>query len=420
MASSQVRADPALSFLFLFFSSSIFSTTNLSSQVFLRVLEYYAGILFLTTNRIGDFDEAFASRIHMSLYYPELDEDKTRKIFKLNLDIIQDRFDRQGRKITYDVTSIDDFAAEHFRRHVYNRWNGRQIRNACQTALALAEFDAHGGAIDGETNRDALVELQLKHFKTVRTAYLDFGEYLGRIRGAPGDRRAVDFGLRARYGTPYETRPSRFSRRPEGFETDRYELGGEDRHGASVPQHYARDDPFQPLVSQGYAAGPSANMGTYGQSAPHGQPMGNMGFENQQFPQQGQQFSQQNQQFQQQGQQFLQHDQQFPQQNQQFQQQGQQLSQQGQVDPRLWPQQMGFQRGPGFGTYSQGLGFGPNSQCGLGNVEQGVDAQGMGSQDAPGPMGHAPVPAALGSGQAGGPAGLGNSPSPSGMRRDVS
>jgi hypothetical protein len=29
--------------------------------VFLRVLEYYAGILFLTTNRVGDFDEALAS-----------------------------------------------------------------------------------------------------------------------------------------------------------------------------------------------------------------------------------------------------------------------------------------------------------------------------------------------------------------------
>ena len=38
--------------------------------VFLRVLEYYAGILFLTTNRIGDFDEAFTSRIHMRLFYP--------------------------------------------------------------------------------------------------------------------------------------------------------------------------------------------------------------------------------------------------------------------------------------------------------------------------------------------------------------
>ncbi|KAJ2989593.1 hypothetical protein NUW58_g3395 [Xylaria curta] len=119
--------------------------------VFLRVLEYYAGILFLTTNRIGDFDEAFASRIHMSLHYPELDEVKTKKIFKLNINLIQERFDRQARVVKYDMSAIENFAERHFREHPYGRWNGRQIRNACQTALALAEFDAHGGKIQGES-----------------------------------------------------------------------------------------------------------------------------------------------------------------------------------------------------------------------------------------------------------------------------
>lgn len=45
---------------------------NAIVSVFLRVLEYYSGILFLTTNRIGTFDPAFRSRIHMSLFYPRL------------------------------------------------------------------------------------------------------------------------------------------------------------------------------------------------------------------------------------------------------------------------------------------------------------------------------------------------------------
>ncbi|KAK8137127.1 hypothetical protein PG984_005067 [Apiospora sp. TS-2023a] len=175
--------------------------------VFLRMLEYYTGILFLTTNRIGDFDEAFASRIHMSLYYPELDELKTKKVFKLNLDLIQERFGRQGRKITYDVSSIEDFAEQHYRKHVYSRWNGRQIRNACQTALALAEYDAHGGQIaqdDVDDDSDVVVALQLRHFLLVQTAYLDFGRYLGDIRGTQGDRRAIDYGLRAKTQTPYQ------------------------------------------------------------------------------------------------------------------------------------------------------------------------------------------------------------------------
>lgn len=176
------------------------------------MLEYYAGILFLTTNRIGDFDEAFASRIHMSLYYPALDEVKTLKVFKLNLDLIQERFEKQGRRINFDASSIEDFALQHFRQHLYSRWNGRQIRNACQTALALAEFDAQGGAldIDGEVDKTAVVQLQLKYFKTVQKAYLDFGKYLGDVRGTQGDRRAVDLNLRARTDTPYQA-SSRFS-----------------------------------------------------------------------------------------------------------------------------------------------------------------------------------------------------------------
>lgn len=35
---------------------------------FLRVLDYYSGILIMTTNRVGTIDEGFISRIHLSLY----------------------------------------------------------------------------------------------------------------------------------------------------------------------------------------------------------------------------------------------------------------------------------------------------------------------------------------------------------------
>ena len=42
-------------------------------SIFLRVLEYYEGIMFLTTNRVTSFDRAFESRIHISLEYKDLD-----------------------------------------------------------------------------------------------------------------------------------------------------------------------------------------------------------------------------------------------------------------------------------------------------------------------------------------------------------
>ncbi|KAF2129150.1 hypothetical protein P153DRAFT_367415 [Dothidotthia symphoricarpi CBS 119687] len=243
--------------------------------VFLRVLEYYAGILFLTTNRIGDFDEAFASRIHMSLHYPELDEAKTIKIFDLNLDLIQQRFKRQDRTITYDASAIKTFAAQHYDDHEYNRWNGRQIRNLCQTALALAEFDAHGRKIDGKVDKEATVQLQLKHFALVQKAYIEFGEYLGDLRGTPGDQRAYDHSLRAKQGTVHQTTPSKFSRSSKAKESS-----SNARHSSSIPQSQssAHIDQFQPLVNQGYLPGASPNTRpVYNQPHSSGQTMGSMG-----------------------------------------------------------------------------------------------------------------------------------------------
>lgn len=52
-------------------------------SIFLRVLEYYEGIMFLTTNRVQTFDAAFQSRIHISLEYPELDK-KSRTTIWVN------------------------------------------------------------------------------------------------------------------------------------------------------------------------------------------------------------------------------------------------------------------------------------------------------------------------------------------------
>lgn len=51
-------------------------------SIFLRVLEYYEGIMFLTTNRVQTFDAAFQSRIHISLEYPELDMPARKAIWR--------------------------------------------------------------------------------------------------------------------------------------------------------------------------------------------------------------------------------------------------------------------------------------------------------------------------------------------------
>lgn len=170
--------------------------TDGSVTVFLRVLEYYAGILFLTTNRIGDFDEAFASRIHMSLHYPMLDETSTTKVFRLNLDMIKGRL---KDRIRIEEDEIILAAAKHWREHPDARWNGRQIRNACQTALALAENDAQPKgqkySIKGKSTEK--VYLKLSHLKIVSDSYLEFTDYLKAVHGADAAGRAQESGLRA-------------------------------------------------------------------------------------------------------------------------------------------------------------------------------------------------------------------------------
>ncbi|KAI0443789.1 hypothetical protein F4803DRAFT_291609 [Xylaria telfairii] len=118
-------------------------------SVFLRTLEYYSGILFLTTNRPDVMDDAVKSRVQVSLQYPRLGLIETLAIFQTNLDRLMDiEFERA--RITGDAAlevksdGILAFAAAHFHRHEGNAasppWNGRQIRNAFQIAPSIARY----------------------------------------------------------------------------------------------------------------------------------------------------------------------------------------------------------------------------------------------------------------------------------------
>ncbi|RMD44136.1 hypothetical protein DV735_g1038, partial [Chaetothyriales sp. CBS 134920] len=101
---------------------------NALVSIFLRLLEYFQGILFLTTNRVETFDEAFVSRIHLSLRYEELSTKARYRVWKLFLDKIKAT---EGVKVG-ELTENDykDLA----RRDV----NGRQIKNLVRAAQALA------------------------------------------------------------------------------------------------------------------------------------------------------------------------------------------------------------------------------------------------------------------------------------------
>ncbi|RSL55359.1 hypothetical protein CEP54_009403 [Fusarium duplospermum] len=149
-------------------------------SVFLRVLEYYKGILFLTTNRVGRMDEAFRSRVHVSLYYPPLNEQSTLDIFRINIERTEKR---KGDKMKLEKSNIEDFALDHYQANDQRvRWNGRQIRNAFHIAVALAENEAVEKANQpGKKYRRP--KLRARHFLTVEKASSEFDNYLVSVLG---------------------------------------------------------------------------------------------------------------------------------------------------------------------------------------------------------------------------------------------
>ncbi|KAK7701795.1 hypothetical protein SLS57_011600 [Botryosphaeria dothidea] len=153
---------------------------NALVSVFLRVLEYYEGILFLTTNRVGAIDEAFKSRIHMALYYPPLDKLKTKKIWRSQIR----RTKEKHSKFKCDEDTLIDYADQLWDQQNSVKglgpvWNGRQIRNAFKSAVALANYHPE----DGE------ISLQIQHFEKVARVSNEFNNYFWRVHGKKSDSK---------------------------------------------------------------------------------------------------------------------------------------------------------------------------------------------------------------------------------------
>lgn len=90
-------------------------------SVFLRKLEYCEGIMFLTTNRVSNFDEAILSRIYLMLKYHELGVDVRCQIWKRMLDRAHTS---QGEA---------DIARKEMERLATTKFNGRQVSLLCCT-----------------------------------------------------------------------------------------------------------------------------------------------------------------------------------------------------------------------------------------------------------------------------------------------
>jgi hypothetical protein len=136
---------------------------NALVSVFLRVIEYFDGIMILTSNRVATFDEAFKSRIQLALHYQALNEDQRRQIwesFIRNLETVD------------EPSSINNIKSHLVDLSKYSM-NGRQIRNAINTARQLARFK-------GEP-------LDFEHLRRVIKVSGSFDEYVRKVKDCKGD-----------------------------------------------------------------------------------------------------------------------------------------------------------------------------------------------------------------------------------------
>lgn len=93
---------------------------NGMTSIFLKLLEYHQGVMFLTTNRIDTFDPAFYSRISVALRYGALTTEARVRIWEslLNAAGVQN-------VDVHELAQIDI--------------NGRQIKNAIRVAQSMAK-----------------------------------------------------------------------------------------------------------------------------------------------------------------------------------------------------------------------------------------------------------------------------------------
>lgn len=132
-------------------------------SVFLRLTEYYQGILFLTTNRVETFDEAFQSRIHMGIRYENLSAKARREIWKWHVGKVESMRDAEDKKIEEKKVKAENgkekdgadtgedtgtvsksgeivkpFSEADFDELSKRTMNGRQIKNTVKTSQAIA------------------------------------------------------------------------------------------------------------------------------------------------------------------------------------------------------------------------------------------------------------------------------------------
>lgn len=142
------------------------STENLERNamvaVFLRLLEYYDGIMFLTTNRGDNFDPAVLSRVTLALHFRRPTEEGRATIWT---NLLKNAGVTVSEKEAKALASMDI--------------NGREIKNAINSSVSLAAAD--GTAVTYEHIRE-IVDASVVFTEEVKREVPEEGNNEGMIR----------------------------------------------------------------------------------------------------------------------------------------------------------------------------------------------------------------------------------------------
>ncbi|KAM7182581.1 putative AAA family protein, partial [Rhypophila sp. PSN 637] len=174
---------------------------NAIVSIFLRTMEYYPCILFLTTNRPGALDEALSSWVHISLSFSILDHAQTMDLFRMNLkrseNIAKQRGEVEGElRLVINKDEILDFADDQFRNSNSDFWNGRVIRNAFQVAMSLAYVESpsasyyHQGEETAPETPRPIKHMGREHFERVLEIFTSFKNYRQSLFNKTDERLA--------------------------------------------------------------------------------------------------------------------------------------------------------------------------------------------------------------------------------------
>lgn len=105
---------------------------NTLVSVFLRQLEYFQGVMILTTNRVTVFDDAIKSRIHLGIKYDDLNQKARASVWKTFIERA-DNTTEGKMKSTVTAKQIQELA--------HRPTNGRQVR---QSAFLIVKTKIFG------------------------------------------------------------------------------------------------------------------------------------------------------------------------------------------------------------------------------------------------------------------------------------